>query len=121
MPHTGCPFTPSPPGRFPDGAWTQNLLTIRLTPAERRTLLAWQRATTISAGLARRARIILLLADGVTITDIGRDGWPEPSPYLQVDTAVCAGRTEGLEDKPAWRRLGPLPSDLRNQHDMDVG
>src|SRR5438876_5631569 len=44
--------------------------TIRLTPAQRQTLLAWQRATTISAGRARRARILLLLADGVTITDI---------------------------------------------------
>jgi hypothetical protein len=35
-----------------------------------RTLLAWQRATTISAGLARRGRIIFLLADGVPITAI---------------------------------------------------
>ena len=41
-------------------------LTIHLTPAERRTLLAWQRATTIPAGLARRGRIILLLSDGMT-------------------------------------------------------
>jgi len=45
-------------------------LTIHLKPAERRTFLAWQRATTIPAGLARRGRIILLLADGMTITDI---------------------------------------------------
>ena len=45
-------------------------LTINLTPTQRRTLLAWQRATTISAGLARRGRIILLVADGVPITDI---------------------------------------------------
>jgi CRP-like cAMP-binding protein len=45
-------------------------LTIRLTPTERQTLLAWQRATAIPAGLARRGRIILLLADGLTITDI---------------------------------------------------
>jgi transposase-like protein len=45
-------------------------LTIRLTPAERQTLLAWQRATVIPAGLARRGRIILLLADGVPITAI---------------------------------------------------
>ena len=45
-------------------------LTIRLTPAERLTLLTWQRATTISAGLARRGRIILLLADGVPLTAI---------------------------------------------------
>jgi CRP-like cAMP-binding protein len=45
-------------------------LTIHLTPSERRTLQAWQRATIIRAGLARRGRIILLLADGMTITDI---------------------------------------------------
>ena len=45
-------------------------LTIRLTPAERQTLLAWQRATGIPAGLARRGRVILLLADGVPITAI---------------------------------------------------
>jgi DNA invertase Pin-like site-specific DNA recombinase len=45
-------------------------LTIRLTLAERQTLLAWQRATAIPAGLARRGRIILLLADGVPITAI---------------------------------------------------
>ena len=45
-------------------------LTIRLTPAERQMLQAWQRATSISAGHARRGRIILLLADGVPISDI---------------------------------------------------
>ena len=45
-------------------------LTICLTPAERQTLLAWQRSTTISAGVARRGRMILLLADGLTLTDI---------------------------------------------------
>jgi len=45
-------------------------LTIRLAPAERLMLLPWQRATTISAGVARRARIVVLLADGMTITDI---------------------------------------------------
>jgi hypothetical protein len=45
-------------------------LTLHLTPAERQTLRAWQRATTIPAGLARRGRIILLLADGMTITAI---------------------------------------------------
>src|SRR5262249_44262255 len=39
-------------------------LTIQLTPAERQTLLAWQRSPSIPAGLARRGRMILLLADG---------------------------------------------------------
>ena len=42
---------------------------IRLTPAERLTLLTWQRTTTIPAGLARRARLLFLLADGMTITE----------------------------------------------------
>lgn len=45
-------------------------LTIRLTSAERRTLLAWQRKTTVPAGLAKRGRIILLVADGVPIARI---------------------------------------------------
>src|SRR2546427_9686736 len=44
--------------------------TIRLTPAERQTLLAWQRSTTIPAGIARRGRIILLMADRVPISHI---------------------------------------------------
>lgn len=43
-------------------------LTIRLSPEERATLQAWQRSTTLSAGLARRGRILLLLADGMPIT-----------------------------------------------------
>ena len=45
-------------------------LAIRLTPAIRHTLLAWQRATMMPAGRARRGRIILLVADGMTISDI---------------------------------------------------
>ena len=36
-------------------------LTITLTAEERQTLMAWQRSTTIRAGLARRSRLILLL------------------------------------------------------------
>jgi hypothetical protein len=43
-------------------------LTIRLTPAERQMLRAWQRATTIAAGRARRGRIILLAADRMPIS-----------------------------------------------------
>lgn len=39
---------------------------IALTTDEREKLEAWQRSTTISAGLARRARAILLLAEGKT-------------------------------------------------------
>jgi hypothetical protein len=46
-------------------------LAIQLTPVQRRMLLAWQRATTtVSAGRARRGRMLLLMAEGVPITDV---------------------------------------------------
>src|SRR6266581_3501951 len=47
-------------------------LVIHLTAEQRQTLTAWQRSTTIRAGLARRSRLILLLSDGATITEAGR-------------------------------------------------
>ena len=82
--------------------------TIRLTPAERQTLLAWQRATTISPGLARRARIILLLADGMTITAIAATvGLSRRHTYKWIQRFVQAG-LEGLADKPG-RGQRPMP------------
>jgi hypothetical protein len=96
-------------------------LTIRLTPAERQTLLAWQRATTIPAGLARRGRILLLLAEGMTITDIAITvGISRRFVYKWVQRFVQEG-LEGLRDKPGPRRRSELPPDLRAQHDMEVG
>src|SRR5215471_12750238 len=69
---------------------------IRLTPAERQTLLAWQRTTTISAGLARRARIILLLANGMTITDIAATvGISRRHVYKWVQRFVQEGLDSG--------------------------
>src|SRR5215813_4474521 len=74
--------------------------TIRLTPAQRQTLLAWQRSTTISAGLARRGRMILLLADGVSITDIAAMvGITRRFVYKWVQRFLEQG-VEGLADKP---------------------
>jgi transposase-like protein len=76
-------------------------LTIHLTPAERRTLLAWQRATTIPAGLARRGRIILLLADGMTITDIATMvGISRRFVYKWVQRFLAEG-VQGLADQNA--------------------
>src|SRR5215510_8170165 len=89
-------------------------LTVRLTPAQRQTLLAWQRATTISAGLARRGRILLLLADGVTITDTAATvGISRRFVYKWVKRFLEAG-LEGLVDKPGRRsrrvpRHQPMP------------
>jgi CRP-like cAMP-binding protein len=90
--------------------------TIRLTPAEQQTLLAWQRATTIPAGVARRAQIILLLADEVTITDIAAMvGLSRRHTYKWIQRFVQEG-LEGLHDKPRHdRRIEPLPPDRREQ------
>ena len=90
--------------------------TIRLTPAQRQTLLAWQRSTTISAGLARRGRIILLLADGVTITDIAAaTGMSRRHIYKWIQRFVQQG-LEGLQEK----RGRGHPPDLLDQNDVDV-
>jgi hypothetical protein len=98
-------------------------LTIRLTPAERLTLLTWQRATSISAGLARRGRIILLLADGMTITDAAATvGLSRRHAYKWIQRFVQEG-LEGLYEKPRRdRRIEPLPPTLREQpNNLDVG
>jgi helix-turn-helix protein/NUMOD3 motif-containing protein len=97
-------------------------LTLHLTPAERQTLHAWQRATTIPAGLARRGRIILLLADGMTITAITKTvGISRRFVYKWVQRFLEQG-VEGLADKPGrgGRRLGLRPpavsAPLHNRH-----
>lgn len=47
-------------------------IVVVLTPEERQVLEANLRSRNIGAGLARRVRIILMLADGITISEIGR-------------------------------------------------
>src|SRR5215468_2140480 len=75
-------------------------LRIRLTPAQRQTFLAWQRATTIPAGQARRARILLLVADGLPITDIAvMVGISRRFVYKWAQRFLEQG-LEGLADKP---------------------
>ena len=94
-------------------------LTIRLTPVERQTLLAWQRATTISAGRARRGRIILLLADRLPISTIAATvGISRRFVYKWAQRFLEQGLT-GLADQPGRgsRRVSPPPA-LAMQSDM---
>jgi hypothetical protein len=75
-------------------------LTIHLAPTERQTLLAWQRSTTISAGRARRSRIILLVADGVPIAHVAATvGISRRHVYKWVQRFLKQG-VEGLAGKP---------------------
>ncbi len=47
-----------------------------LLDGDRERLTAWTRSSTVRAGLAQRARIVLLAADGVSHTEIAdRLGW----------------------------------------------
>ena len=86
-------------------------LTIRLTPAQRRTLLVWQRSTTISAGRARRGRIIVLVAQGMSISDVAATvGISRRFVYKWVQRFLEQG-IEGLTDKPGrgYRRVPRQP------------
>ena len=95
-------------------------LTISLTPEERQTLLAWQRSTTIRAGLRRRARMILLLADGVAITDIAlRVGISRRFVYKWVQRFREQG-VAGLVDRPG-RGGRPRQAPPQEPHATAVG
>jgi Helix-turn-helix domain len=96
-------------------------LTIRLTPTERQTLLAWQRATTISAGRARRGRIILLVADGMSISDVAATvGISRRFIYKWVQRFLVKG-LEGLADKPGrGSHRVPRQSTLAKQPDVSA-
>jgi biotin operon repressor len=98
------------------GGRTTSLM-VCLTPAERQLLLAWQRSTTVPVGVARRARMILLLADGVMITAIAATvGISRRHVSKWIQRFVQKG-LEGLRDQPRrGQRLGPLPHALGKQH-----
>ena len=79
-------------------------LTIRLTAEECQMLRLWQRSTTLPAGRAKRARIFLLLADGVPISDIADIvGTTRHSIYKWAERFLKEG-LEGLADKPGRSR-----------------
>jgi len=96
-------------------------LTIRLTPTERQTLLTWQRATTMAAGRARRGRIILLVADGMSISDIAATvGSSRRFVYKWAQRFLEKG-LEGLADKQGrGYRRGPRQPARAEQHDVSA-
>ena len=84
---------------------------IRLTPLERQTLLAWQRATVISAGQVRRGRIILLVADGLPIAHVAAMvGLSRPHVYKWLRRFLHAG-LEGLASTSGQGQSRKLPKD----------
>jgi hypothetical protein len=98
-------------------------ITIRLTPNERQTLLAWQRSTSIPAGRARRGRVILLMADRVPVSHIAATvGISRRFVYKWVQRFLQAG-LEGLADKPGRGRRpepGVVPVTANGSRASDV-
>ena len=93
-------------------------LTIPLTPEERQTLLAWQRATIVPSGVSRRARTILLLAEGRSITAIAATvGISRRFVYKWVQRFLAQG-VEGLANKPGRGRV-PRQAPPQGQHAME--
>ena len=85
-------------------------LHIELTPQERGKLESWLRSTTIRAGLAKRARIILMLAEGRSISHISRTvGIRRRFVYKWVERFIKQG-INGLQDKPGRGRKPFFPS-----------
>ena len=96
-------------------------LSVQLTPAQRQTLLAWQRSTAIPAGLARRGRMVLLRSEGMTITAIARTvGISRRFVYKWVQRFVDQG-VEGLYDKVREdRRIAPDQAGLTDHNARDI-
>ena len=77
-------------------------LTVRLEvpPRDREVPASWVRATSIRAGLAQRARIVLLAGDGIGTNEIvRRTGVSKPTVILWKKRYAAEG-TGGLADRP---------------------
>jgi hypothetical protein len=88
------------------GQGRRTALHVELTPEERRTLTRWQRQRTLPGGVMRRARLLLLVADGLALSEVARRvGLNRPHVYTWVRRFQAEGLA-GLEERPRRRRGG---------------
>ena len=85
-------------------------LVISLTPEEHDELQSWQPSTTMRAGLVRRARIILLLAEGTSISDVSRTVGIDRHYVYKWAHRFLTQRIDGLADKSGRGRKPFFPS-----------
>jgi transposase len=73
---------------------------VDVSPGDREVLESWLRAPSLRAGVAQRARIVLLAADGVAVKDIvERIGVSKPTVIGWKKRYIAEG-LGGLEDRP---------------------
>ena len=79
-------------------------LEILLSDEHRQVLESWQRSATVSAGLARRGRILLLLQEGAPVSRVAEVvGMERRHVYKWVGRFQHQG-LDGLRDRRASRR-----------------
>ena len=75
-------------------------VTVELSARDRNELLSWTRSPSLRAGLAQRARVVLLAADGVGTGEIVRRvGLSKPAVIGWKRRFVAEG-IAGLDDRP---------------------
>jgi hypothetical protein len=95
---------PAMPG--PRSRLAQSLV---LTPPERSELERLVRAPTAAQGLARRARVVLLLADGHSVSATARRVGVDRRTARQWAARFRAARLAGLTDRPRSGRPPVFP------------
>jgi transposase len=73
---------------------------VEVPPRDREVLASWTRSSSIRAGLAQRARIVLLAADGVGTNEISRRVGVSKPTVISWKRRYAAEGVGGLEDRP---------------------
>ncbi|HWN09777.1 MAG TPA: helix-turn-helix domain-containing protein [Pyrinomonadaceae bacterium] len=84
-------------------------LHIVLSPEERQILARWQRSTTLAAGLARRGKIILLLAARHAQTQVAQAVGVQRTVVRKWAKRFLTQRLDGLADAPGRGAKGRFP------------
>jgi transposase len=73
---------------------------VQVPPRDREVLASWMRSPSIRAGLAQRARIVLLAADGVGTNEIVRRVGVSKPTVISWKRRYAAEGVGGLQDRP---------------------
>lgn len=87
----------------------RSLRVVALSDQERATLEALTRRTTVAVGLVRRARMVLLAADGMPLDRIAREVGADRTLVRTWVDRYRAGGLEALQDRPRPGRPRTFP------------
>jgi len=91
-------------------------IVVELTDEEHQTLESWLRSSTAPAGRVRRAHIVLLRADGASISEVGRLARASPKTVYKWLRRWQQAGIAGLYDKPRPGRKPVFSPRSRRAH-----